>query len=563
MMGLAVSPLLFASAHAAATGIIKDPNPPQIPGVMPNKDMPQHIPVESGFPQPTLHTGVAHDVYENYTSIWTRADAKQIKAISNPKVAVGQNSLPASLTMPAIPTDFPVTNDQVWIWDTWPLTDAAGNQYSYNGWEVIFCLTFSRNTGLGFDERHTHAKIGYFYRRAGVAASQRPANGGWIYGGLVFPEGASAAVFAGQDYTQNAQWSGSMRMFKANSNQISAFYTDMAFDVSDGLYNTPIPKGSNIKPPQAIITKADGQIHSDNTHVWFTGFDKHVPLLKPDGVYYQTGEQNQYFSFRDPYTFTDPAHPGQTFMVFAGNSSGVRGETPCDASDLGYRPGDKYAETVDEVNGSGAIFQRANIGLAVATKADLSEWKFLPPLISANCVNDQLERPQMSIQGGIYYLMTISHRTTFAAGMDGPDGEYAYVGQGIRSDFIPLNSGSGLLMANPTDLNTAAGADYDPNPEQNPNAFQSYSHYYMPNGLVTSFIDAIGTKRGGSFAPTIQIKLHGVWSELNTAYGTNGLGPYGDLPPNRFILDRQAAAQDAVYSRTVAGSTVSASILKQ
>ncbi|MBR0559227.1 glycoside hydrolase family 68 protein [Neokomagataea sp. TBRC 2177] len=536
---------LVGVGHAASGGVLVDTNPPQIPGVMPGKVMPAHIPLENGFPQPTVHTGVAHDVNENYTARWTRADARQIKAMSNPNVADGQNSMPASLTMPAISSDFPVTNDQVWIWDTWPLTDASGNQYSYNGWDVIFCLTFPRNTGLSFDERHSHARIGYFYRRSGIPASQRPQNGGWIYGGLVFPEGASAAVYAGQNFTNNAQWSGSMRMFKANSNQITAFYTDMAFNLSNGLYNTPIPKGANVTPPKAIITKADGQIHSDSTHVWFTGFDKHIPLLQPDGVYYQTGEQNQYFSFRDPYTFTDPAHPGQTFMVFAGNSSGVRGETPCDAADLGYRDGDKYAETVSDVNGSGSIFQRANIGLAVATKADLSEWKFLPPLVSANCVNDQLERPQMSIQDGIYYLMTISHRTTFSSGIDGPDGEYAFVGQGIRSDFIPLNAGSGLLLGNPTDLNTAAGADFLLNPQQNPNTFQSYSHYYMPNGLVTSFIDAIGDKRGGDLAPTVQLELHGVWSELNAAYGNNGLGAYGDITPNRFILDWKNAALDA------------------
>ncbi len=529
----------FVGGSSVHAGVLVDTNPPQIPGVMPGKVMPAHIPLEGGFPQPTYHTGIAHDVNENYTTRWTRADARQIKAISDPTVADGQNSMPKSLTMPAIPSDFPVTNDQVWIWDTWPLTDALGNQYSYNGWDVIFCLTFPRNTGLDFDQRHSHAKIGYFYRRTGIAASQRPKNGGWIYGGLVFPDGASAAVYAGQNFTNNAQWSGSMRMFKANSNQITAFYTDMAFNLSNGLYNTPIPKGANITPPKAIITKADGQIHSDSTHVWFTGFDKHIPLLQPDGVYYQTGEQNQYFSFRDPYTFTDMAYPGKTFMVFAGNSAGVRGETPCDAADLGYKEGDKYAETVSEVNGSGSIFQRANIGLAVSTKPDLSEWKFLPPLVSANCVNDQLERPQMSIQNGIYYLMTISHRTTFSAGLDGPDGEYAFVGQGIRSDFIPLNAGSGLLLGNPTDLNTAAGADFQLNTQQNPNTFQSYSHYYMPNGEVTSFIDAIGDKRGGDLAPTIQIKLHGVWSELNSEYGNNGLGAYGDIRPNRFMSVRQ------------------------
>ncbi|GBR47398.1 levansucrase [Neokomagataea tanensis NBRC 106556] len=297
-----------------------------------------------------------------------------------------------------------------------------------------------------------------------------------------------------------------------------AFYTDALFP-SDG-------------PMDAIITLANGQIHSDNTHVWFTGFNQHIPLLHPDGHYYQTREQNPYVSFRDPYTFNDPAHPGKTYMVFAGNSSGVRGDTPCDASDLGYQPGEKYSETLDQVNQSGAIFQRANIGLAVATRGDLTQWQFLPPLVSANCVNDQMERPQIYMQNGDYYLLTISHRTTFAAGIDGPDGEYGFYGHGIRSDWVPLNNGSGLMLGNPTNLQTAAGTDWALNPDQNLNTYQTYSHYVMPGGKVQSFIDMIQYRWGGSLAPIVRLKFQGANTALDTTYGQNGLGAYGDISAN-------------------------------
>ena len=143
-----------------------------------------------------------------------------------------------------------------------------------------------------------------------------------------------------------------------------------------------------------------------------------------------------------------------------------------------------------------------------------------------------------------YYLFTISHRTTFAAGMDGPDGVYGFVGNGIRSDFKPMNWGSGLVLGNPTDLNQAAGSDFDPNPLQNPRAFQSYSHYVMPGGLVESFIDTVENRRGGALAPTVQINISGQNTAINLGYGQNGLGGYGDIPANRYNIDVVAFLQD-------------------
>ena len=62
-------------------------------------------------------------------------------------------------------------------------------------------------------------------------------------------------------------------------------------------------------------------MHANKHGVKLTGFDKVTDLLQADGTYYQTGEQNQFFNFRDPFTFEDPAHPGETYMVFEGNSA--------------------------------------------------------------------------------------------------------------------------------------------------------------------------------------------------------------------------------------------------
>ncbi|MEU7378011.1 glycoside hydrolase family 68 protein [Streptomyces albidoflavus] len=465
-----------------------------------HKGRPSVIEPNPGTPIPVKRSQRAHDPEADFTARWTRNDARQILGQSDLNALGQENSLPEALTMPRIPEDFPDTNADVWVWDTWPLTDGEGNQVTYQGWDVIFSLTAERNAGYTFDERHTHARIGYFFRPAGIPADERPENGGWTYGGDVFPDGASLGA---------AEWSGSTRIFP--NGEIKVFYTAVDFD-----------------PGNAVISLAEGSISADDSGVSFDGFasEQHTPLLEPDGEWYQTAEQNEFFNFRDPYTFTDPAHPGQTFMVFEGNTGGEEGEYECQPGDLGYRPGDPNAESLEEVRATGANFQVGNVGLAVADNEDLTEWHFLPPILSANCVNAQTERPQIFIKHGKYYLFTISHAYTYAEGLRGPDGLYGFVGKGIRSDYQPLNK-SGLALGNPTNLNLSSD-----DPEQNPRQFQAYSHYVMPGGEVTSFIDNVNGRRGGSLAPTVRIQLNGSFSRVDRQYGFRGLGGYGDIHGN-------------------------------
>lgn len=479
-----------------------------------------------GYPRPTEHTQQAFDPEDDFTSRWTRADARQIEAMSDPTAGPRQNSMPEELTMPTVPQDFPdMSNGQVWVWDTWPLTDERSNQYSVNGWEVIISLVADRS--LGFDERHTYAKLGYFYRRTGIPAQFRPENGGWTYGGLVFPEGVSGRVFEDQSFSHQTEWSGSTRIYPGG--RVQMFYTAVAFYRDE--------TGQDRRPADARIMMSPGRIHADHRGVWFSGFQEHHELLRPDGRWYQTGEQNPFYNFRDPFTFEDPAHPGKTFMVFEGNTAVQRGERACTEADLGYQPGDPHAEDLQTVMDNNAHLHMANVGLAVAENRELTEWRFLPPILSANCVNDQTERPQIYLEDGKYYLFTISHRTTFAPGLDSPEGVFGFVGNGIRSDFQPLNRGSGLALGNPTNLNFAQGFPFAPDVNQHPGAFQAYSHYVMPGGLVQSFIDTVGTaenfRRGGTLGPTVRLEITGDTTRVDRSYGDDGLGGYADIPANR------------------------------
>ncbi|RXZ68005.1 glycoside hydrolase family 68 protein [Agromyces albus] len=524
LVGVIVAAALVATAFTAASAPAAAEEEP--------------IPAVPGYPAPTDHTQQAYDPEDDFTSRWTRADARQLKAMSDPTAPSRENSMPEEFTMPTIPQDFPdMSNGQVWVWDTWTLTEGNADQPSFKGWEVIFSLVADRN--LGFDDRHTYARLGYFFRKAGIPAEERPENGGWTYGGLVFPDGASGAIFEDQSFSHQTEWSGSTRIF--DGNKLRIFYTAVAF------YRDAA--GQDIKPADPRIVQSEGRIFADENGVWMTGFRDQHELLVPDGTYYQTKDQNPFVNFRDPFTFEDPAHPGKTFMVFEGNTGGVRDQVECTAEDLGYRPEDLQGENpLGEVPvGEGvpggppeipadANLRMGNVGLAVADNKALTEWHFLPPILSANCVTDQTERPQIYIKDGKYYIFTISHRSTFAPGIDGPEGVYGFVGDGVRSDFQPVNRGSGLALGSPSNLNFAVGFPFAPDFNQHPGQFQAYSHYVMPDGLVQSFIDTIGTsedfRRGGTLAPTVRVNIDGDDVTVDREYGDNGLGAYADIPAN-------------------------------
>ncbi|VEG27298.1 glycoside hydrolase family 68 protein [Actinomyces howellii] len=510
-----------------------------------------------GWPNATDHTQEAYPVDAEFTARWTRADAMQIQRISDPDAASGESSLPEQYTMPEIDNGFPTTSEDVWVWDTWTLTDDAANQLSYNGWEVIFALVADRHAGYTFDDRHTHARLGYFYRKAGTetssSAGSAASNGEWIYGGHVFPDGATGAIFEDQAFTAQTEWSGSARLM--DDNKIRLFYTSVAFyEGSDSDYGGGDDGGTG-KPYDPRIVQSEGRIYADDQGVWFTGFRDQHELLVPDGHYYQSRIQNPNVNFRDPFTFRDQNNPADTtdYMVFEGNTAYVRepeyveaaaaaGQNTelatCTAEDLGYDEGDPQAETVDEVNALGGRYQLANVGLARATNKAMTQWEYLPPLLSGNCVNDQTERPQIYFQDGKYYLFTISHRETYASGMMGPEGVYGFVGNGLRSDYEPLNDSTGIALGNPINLNFNPGKPYAPDWNQSPYTYQSYSHYVMPGGLVESFIDSIGGNhdatpvRGGSLAPTVRILISGSTSSVDRTYGDGGLGGFGHIPAN-------------------------------
>jgi levansucrase len=152
-------------------------------------------PPATAAPAAAPQAAASYDPAGDYTATWQRADALKVRS-------------DATTTSPLIPPDFPVMTDQVWIWDTWPLTNLSTNVVSYRGWHVIFSLTAPRN--IFFGDRHWQARIGYFFSRDGKE---------WTYGGHLFPAGYSLG---------SREWAGSTILREGN--QVQTFYTASGHD---------------------------------------------------------------------------------------------------------------------------------------------------------------------------------------------------------------------------------------------------------------------------------------------------------------------------------------------
>ena len=389
-------------------------------------------------------------------------------------------------TQPLVPIDFPTLSEDVFIWDTMPLRKLDGNIVSVNGWSVIFTLTATRDMENYLDENGNYdinKDWNDRHGRARICYWYAKDSKSWVFGGRVMAEGVSPT---------SREWAGTPILLNENGD-IDLYYTCVT--------------------PGATIAKVRGKISADSKGVSLNGFSSVEELFSADGVYYQTENQNAYWGFRDPCPFVDPVS-GKLFMIFEGNVGGNRGSHIVDSEDIGDVP-----PGYNEIGGS--RFQTGCIGIAVAKDLAGNDWELLPPLISAVGVNDQTERPHFIFKDGKYYLFTISHKFTYGDGLTGPDGVYGFASDSLFGPYEPLN-GSGLVLGNPSSQ-----------------PYQTYSHYVMPNGLVTSFIDTIpnnsneyeGDYRvGGTEAPTVQIKIKGLRTFLVKEFD------YGFIPPTENVV---------------------------
>ena len=337
------------------------------------------------------------------------------------------------------------------LWDCWPFETPQGVTVMFDGWTpwVIMCAP----RDLHPDLRHDVARLRLMLEREGV----------WRDCGFLLPEDLNPGA---------REWAGST-VYDPASGRVTLFYTATG------------RRGDSGRSFEQRLFQAGGKLEHVGELIRVIGWSEPVESVAADGKRYMivnrsVGEPGFIKGFRDPFHFRDPAD-GADYLLFT-------------ASDAG----------------SSAAFNGV-IGLARASDEDFGGWSLLPPLVSANGVNNEMERPVLRVQDGRYYLFWSTQRRTFdPSGPTGPNGLYGMVAEKLSGPWQPLN-GTGLVA---------------PNPAEEP--VQTYSWWVMDKLDVAGFIDnwglqgrsltehpeLIASTFGGVPAPRFRIALNGESAQI-------------------------------------------------
>jgi levansucrase len=324
------------------------------------------------------------------------------------------------------------------IWDAWPIQDADGTPSALPDGETLW-MALGAPQFPDPDERHSHARIHLLLRNAK----------GWQHLGPALADGFSPG---------SREWSGSA-VLAPDRKSITLFFTATG------------RRGEAAPTFEQRLFRAEATLSKVGDAYRLVDWRALREIVHRDPAHYMasdagTGAVGTIKAFRDPAYFRDP-RDGRHHIFFAASLAG-----------------------------SESAFNGA-VGWAVALDDAFETWDIRPPLVSADTLNNELERPHAIFHQGHYYLFWSTQSHVFNPdGPIGPTGLYGMVSERLGGDWRPLN-GTGLVFANPAEA-----------PKQ------AYSWLVLPNLQVTSFVDAWGSdanaKRfGATFAPMLRLRLDG------------------------------------------------------
>lgn len=359
---------------------------------------------------------------------------------------------PVAYMRPIVAADIHRVGEGIDIWDAWPVQLRNGYPATFGPdgqqlWIALAAPVFDDPV-----ERHGHARL-HFFAREGE---------GWHHLGPVLPDGFSPG---------SREWSGST-LYLPESGTLILYFT-----ASGRRGEAALTFEQRLFEARAALR------HEGGRFVWSDWRDLRE-IVTIDRRYFMptdtaAGGVGKIKAFRDPGYFRDPAD-GSHYLFFAASKA-----APC-----------------SDYNGTVAV--------ARAAPDAPDDWTLLPPLIDADGVNNELERPHVVAHAGRYYLFWSTQRHVFdPAGPQGPNGLYGMVADSVTGPWRPLN-GTGLVYANPPEAPA-----------------QTYAWMVLPDLSVTAFIDIWGLADpihadvadqrrhfGGSFAPFVHIRLDGDTAEI-------------------------------------------------
>ncbi len=301
------------------------------------------------------------------------------------------------------------------LWDYWPVQLADGREANFDGWGLYCVLSAPQLPDP--DLRHDIARIRLMAER----------NGQWRDFGNLLPDGHCLG---------SREWAGTT-IFDPETNAITLFYTASG------------RKGEAARTFEQRIFQTSGTLSFDPCDASVEHWSPPVQSFHSDDEVYvlanhTEGAPGMIKGFRDPAYFQDPAD-GARYLFFTGS----------------------LKQSNSQWNGC--------IGLARADHSSLSDWKLLPPVISSDGLNNEMERPVPLFRDGHYYLFWSTQTRTFAdGGPAGPNGLYGMVADSVLGPYQPLN-GTGLVA---------------PNPIVEP--YQTYSWWVSSELEVLGFVDLWG-----------------------------------------------------------------------
>jgi levansucrase len=339
------------------------------------------------------------------------------------------------------------------FWDLWPVRQPDGTIASVCGSEVWAGLSAPALGHPG--ARHDSARIRL------VRLSQN----GWEDLGPLFPARSSAG---------SREWAGSV-VLDPETGRLLAYYT------AAGQRGEPAPTF------RQRIMGASATVQCSEGRSVVAGWTEHRELVVADGVRYlpaaeTTGDPGFIEAFRDPFFFRDPGSQ-RSYLLFTGS----------------------MADSKTDFNGC--------VGVA---RAHGDDWELLDPLITADGVNNELERPHVIVRDGRYYLFFSTQQRTFHPEASGPTGLYGFVGHTLLGPYEPLNR-SGLVLRNPPEEPFQAYSWLVLNDLRTESFVDSFAlHGRHPDDLEVEGAASVRQHFGGTMAPTVRLFINGARAGISS-----------------------------------------------
>jgi levansucrase len=357
--------------------------------------------------------------------------------------------------------------DGLSLWDVWPVQLDNGNVADVAGGTLWVTLSAPRRDDP--DLRHDEARMRLLYHVAGQ----------WRDCGDLFPDGFAPG---------SREWSGSTR-FDPDTGTVTVWFTAAG------------RRGDTTSGFEQRLFHATGHLDVSGKHPTVTHWRNLTQSAVNDGSLYcdlavNSGIPGRIKGFRDPYWFRDPAD-GSGYILFTGSKSVAASRSHYDGV-IGIA-----AEQTEQPMHAG----RAEIGT--------ESYTLLPPLLDADGLANELERPHVIVQDGQYYVFWSSQSHIFHPdGPKAPTGLYGMVAPSLFGPYQPLNE-TGLVLANPAAEPRQCYAWQVIPSDRECLEVISFVDYWGLQGLDPISDPVLKAKHfGGTIAPMVRIELSGATSRI-------------------------------------------------